>query len=171
MHTTTTSYKGFAITTESHDGIGTVRFRFYVTGANFNPNGYPTMNHAKGAITKGINEAQKIRATMAEAVTTVAVRKAKAATSDDKAHASINVSANEANLLAALRYHGFLNADGTPKHTDSRSRNEREGTPAKRIARNKRDKLASTRQQRKKAERERKAFRAYLNEHVQGNDA
>uniref|UniRef100_A0A183CQI2 KTSC domain-containing protein n=1 Tax=Globodera pallida TaxID=36090 RepID=A0A183CQI2_GLOPA len=51
MHTTTQEYKGFTIEIVSYDGIGSVSFRFFVKGEGFKTEGYPTLNHAKGAIT------------------------------------------------------------------------------------------------------------------------
>ncbi len=72
MHTTTSTYKGFNVDTVSYDGLGTVTFRFFVKGDGFKTEGYPTMNHAKGAITKHLN-AQATPATM-EAQTTGAIK-------------------------------------------------------------------------------------------------
>lgn len=59
MHTTTQEYKGFTIEIVSYDGIGTVTFRFFVKGEGFKTEGYPTLNHAKGAITNFLKAQEK----------------------------------------------------------------------------------------------------------------
>jgi hypothetical protein len=146
MQMNVTAYKGITITAK--DG------RFYLSTGVGNSDGYPTMNHAKGAITRFLNQ---------PGVPTP--RPAKAATSDDTDKASVKApsgptgaylprdtvlaqhggkiitagdledfeamvarsTAEMDNLLALLRYEGFLHTDGSPKQPDSRSRNKREG--------------------------------------------
>lgn len=65
MYTNTITYKGFTVSQQS------VNNRFYVDNL-FNVNGYPTLNHAKGAITNHI-KAMSGRTVMSENTPAVAV--------------------------------------------------------------------------------------------------
>ena len=123
-----TEYKGFTII--GYEYTNPTSERHYVTDgthktvAGFNESGYASVNAAKGAITKHINAQASERAVFEQGV------KSQPATSDDKdrAVANLPIEMNTANLVAALRFHGFIKGHGeTVRKADSRSRTEREG--------------------------------------------
>lgn len=60
----TTQYKGFTILFAPTMHGGTVSDRYNVLGDTFNPDGYPTANHAKGAITKHLKAVEAEQAAL-----------------------------------------------------------------------------------------------------------
>lgn len=97
MNTTTQEYKGFSIDTVSYDGLGTVRFTYFVKGAQFKPEGYATLNNAKGAITKHLNGATVV----------------------------VDIEAVQG-AIVGKKVTGII-TDGLNPPSDKRSRNQREG--------------------------------------------
>lgn len=137
-------YKGFEINFRRQSPARGGDAKYFVEAEGFNPEGYATLNNAKGAITKQ----QKA----SEAPFTAP---AKAATSDDKARTSVPVSASESRIRAFTKalsegvgsFTAKINDKGQPIHSDpvmakiyaeldyfgmaktrdNRSRNQREG--------------------------------------------
>jgi hypothetical protein len=128
----TTEYKGFTITervTVASTITDPAQSRFYIDGDKFNPDGYSTLNNAKGAITKYCN-AQDAKVTPGApakdtaVLNTILSKKSKEITAEEpKADvAAVTVPARVNRLAALLTYRGFkLNP------SDTRSRNAREG--------------------------------------------
>ena len=89
----TTTYKGFSIVHAPTATSKGVVMRFSVAGEGFNPDGYATMNNAKGAITKHTNAKNvahdKGMEVLAGKWAEQDAAKSKAASSDDTAHASV----------------------------------------------------------------------------------
>jgi hypothetical protein len=130
-------YKGFSITQTGATG----KFVVSPDATAFNLDGYATLNNAKGAITKHLNktapvveiEGSNLKARVMNGLKEKAiVKKVKAASSDDKDHAtytelSAAVKADADRTTALLRYYGLVDMTGTPRNRDYRSRNKREG--------------------------------------------
>lgn len=97
-------YKGFTIFAANRDGNGT---RYFVEGTGFKAEGYPTLNHAKGAITNHL-KAQEMKAAIAAEVFPA------------EAQAELE---NEglSHLTQVLAHHGLISKAAT------QSRNKREG--------------------------------------------
>lgn len=126
----TSEYKGFTL----QHGVANSSDRIFVLGEGFNPEGYATLNNAKGAITKHINAIQKeVRCDpewgekMYESLEDIAnAQVAKAATSDDKARTSVPVSASESRIRAFTKalsegvgsFTAKINDKGQPIHSD-----------------------------------------------------
>lgn len=132
-------YKGYEVV-EYLSNMG--RFHVMPHSADFREDGYSTANNAKGAITKYLkanNAMHRDDLTVNER----AAAQSKAATSDDKARASVpvrerdgafddyqgpdNPAASTANLMQQLTYHGFLKHGKPVTSQKYLSRNKREG--------------------------------------------
>lgn len=120
----TSEYKGFTIlpfTTEQRKDVAP-DWRYLVSGDSFNPEGYTTLNNAKGAITKHLNaRAERVADAITDVLEQVIEQKQK-----DKACAS-----NGADVLAVPVLSVPVAQQKTLKVVQSR--NKREGWYAGRI--------------------------------------
>lgn len=116
MHTTTEQHNGHTIEIVSHDGLGTVSFRFYVMAPGFKTEGYATMSAAKGAITKATNAAKSPHDAGMAALDEVNAR-TKAATSDNKEHASVPLNEEVTNNEDGSVTRKWDDAEGSHTHT------------------------------------------------------
>ncbi len=119
-----TEFKGIAINAKAG--------RFVVAADGFRPDGYATISHAKGAITKhrqdtGL-ESRKPSSDITAGIFQAFAKPVSGPTGSYLPRDAATTPVNESDaVLALLRFEGFLHTDGRPKLPDSRSRNKREG--------------------------------------------
>lgn len=105
MITSTIEYKGFTIECDTHDHFTYVAVRFYVKGEGFKGEGYPSLNHAKGAITKYL--AGMLATSPKEVVTHSSIPRLKSAEEPKADKASVPVSTPQDILKEVVAQVGF----------------------------------------------------------------